>query len=126
MNRYGAMAWDHWERYLPSRVEAMSDPVNFFRDLGEFVEAEVTAEMLVRLDPRDASDPDRLAMLRREVEEELLPIYVLLPAEGDEEPMEYPDADLVEEIPIAFDDPIVERLRRSPIIKPGMWEPPPP
>ena len=41
MNQYAAMAWEHWERYAPSRVAALPDPTRFFAELGAEVEAQV-------------------------------------------------------------------------------------
>lgn len=37
MNRYGLMARQHWERWLPRRYAQVSDPDQFFTDLGRQV-----------------------------------------------------------------------------------------
>ncbi len=124
INRYGAMAWEHWERYRPSTLATIADPISFFRELGSFIEAEVTAETSLRLSPKDATDPTRVAQIRQGVEEELLAAHILLPAETD--PAEDPatDPDLIESFDIALDSPLVGRLRQSPLIEPD--NPPPP
>jgi hypothetical protein len=124
MNRYGAMAWDHWERHRPVTVASIPDPVSYFTELGAFVEAEVTTETQLRLDPLEATDPDRVAQVRREVEEELLPVHVLLAAENDPEPDPAPDPDLVEVLELPVDSPTLERWRRSPLTDPGPEAPP--
>jgi hypothetical protein len=35
MNHYGAMARQHWARWLPSQYAAIEDPESFFTDLGD-------------------------------------------------------------------------------------------
>ena len=35
MNRYGAMARRHWERWLPGQYAVIEDPGGFFAALGE-------------------------------------------------------------------------------------------
>ncbi len=39
INRYGTMAWDHWERHRAQTLQSIDDPTTFFRDLGRSVVA---------------------------------------------------------------------------------------
>ena len=41
MNKYGALAKEHWERVDPERYRAIEDPQTFFSDLGEQVSIQV-------------------------------------------------------------------------------------
>jgi hypothetical protein len=41
MNRYGALAREHWEKYAPSRVAALEDPEEFFAQMGEQIQGQV-------------------------------------------------------------------------------------
>src|SRR6202042_2316070 len=43
MNRYGEMARDHWERWLPARYASIPDPASFFSDLGIRAEQQIDA-----------------------------------------------------------------------------------
>ena len=77
MNRYGALAKEHWEKYAPSRVAALEDPEGFFTDLGEQIEAQVQAIALQLETSSPAQDEylDRVAQLngfRRQAEEIVL------------------------------------------------------
>jgi hypothetical protein len=121
MNPYGAMAWDHWERHRPSELDTIEDPVSFFRELGDLVEAEVTAETNLRLDPTQMTDPTARQRIRREVEEELVAAHVLGPAETDTTAMismtaTSPSDDVAWEIEIPIDSSLLARWRNSPVI----------
>jgi hypothetical protein len=43
MNRYGQMAREHWERWLPARYASIPDPTSFFSDLGIRAEQQIDA-----------------------------------------------------------------------------------
>ena len=75
----------------------------------------------MRLSPTEATDPDRVAQVRREVEEELLAAHVLLPAESDPEPDPEADADLVEVMEIPLDSPILRAVAPVAADRPGLW-----
>ena len=49
MNQYGTRARDHWMVHAPHRVAAMEDPVAFFTQLGEEIQAQVT-QLATRLE----------------------------------------------------------------------------
>lgn len=86
MNQYGAMARQHWTRWLPGRVEAMDDPNSFFSTLGDEVATEIEA-LTVDLAGDDPPGEDylakvgRLNMARLQAEERLLGERVLLAPE---------------------------------------------
>jgi hypothetical protein len=105
MNRYGLMARQHWERWLPDRYAAIEDPGSFFTDLGRQV-----AERVELLAPRLAGDDQpgegylgkagRLGQARRQAEEIVLAEMVLLEPEpgtgeepSDQEPQAQPSGD---------------------------------
>jgi hypothetical protein len=93
MNQYGAMARRHWTRWLPSRVQAMTDPDSFFSTLGDEVAAEIET-LTLNLAGDDPAGEDylaklgRLRMARLQAEERVLGERVLLAPEPglDEEP----------------------------------------
>lgn len=41
MNKYGAIAHAHWQKYLPAQYSRLSDPQSFFEDKGQEIEARV-------------------------------------------------------------------------------------
>ena len=51
MNRYGAMAWEQWERHRPAELAKMTDPVTEFTNLGNLIASEI--------DSRDHDPADR-------------------------------------------------------------------
>jgi len=117
MNRYGAMAWEHWERHRPHDLSTIEDPVSYFQELGEFVNAEITAETNQRLSPTEATDPARVRQVRRDVEEEILATHVLLAAEIDPRADPDEDPDLTEVIEIPLNSPALDRIRQSPLLQ---------
>jgi hypothetical protein len=117
MNRYGAMAWEHWERHRRRDLDTIQDPVSYFRELGEFVDAEVTAETNLRLSPTEATDPNRVSQVRHEVEEEILAAHILLPTETDPTADPEEDPDLTEVIEVPLDNRALDDLRRSPLLQ---------
>ena len=84
MNRYGAMARRHWERWLPEQYAAIEDPDAFFATLGKEAARQVgdLAEQLAGDDqPGEGylERAGRLASARARAEEIVLP-RLLLPA----------------------------------------------
>jgi hypothetical protein len=82
VNRYGAMARRHWERWLPGQYAAISDPGAFFAVLGEEAARQVgdLAEQLTGDDqPGEGylERAGRLASARARAEEMVLPQRVL-------------------------------------------------
>lgn len=77
MNRYGTLAKEHWEKYAPSRVEALEDPKAYFTDLGEQIQGQVQAiaAQLEQSAPAAEEYQARVAQLngfRRQAEELVL------------------------------------------------------
>ncbi|MFM2415795.1 MAG: hypothetical protein RL385_518 [Pseudomonadota bacterium] len=89
MNRYGAMAQKHWQKWLPSRYNQVPNPEAFFTDLGEQVLERITSlEMAIAGDDPPGEDYlaklRRLTMARRDAESDVLREMVLIePEEGD-------------------------------------------
>jgi hypothetical protein len=87
MNKYGAMAEQHWRRWLPSRVAAMTDPSSFFSELGQEAGSRIhdlTMELAGDDPPGETymGKLGRLNMARLRAEEVVLPDLVLLPPES--------------------------------------------
>ena len=84
VNRYGAMARDHWMRWLPARWAAISDPDSFFSDLGTRTEERID-QLAAELAGDDRPGEEylekagRLGEARHRAEEIVLPEEVLLP-----------------------------------------------
>lgn len=55
MNRYGQMAWKHWERHLPEKLAQISDPQTYFTDLGQQAEEEID-ELAASLESQHAQE----------------------------------------------------------------------
>jgi hypothetical protein len=95
MNHYGIQAMQHWRRWLPARYATISNPEEFFEDLGRQVQSEI-AELSPQLagdDPPGESYLDkvgRLNMARTRAEEIVLRERVLLEPEPDTEVSEDP------------------------------------
>jgi hypothetical protein len=82
VNRYGAMARRHWERWLPEQYAAVEDPGGFFAALGEEAARQVDdlAEQLAGGDqPGEGylERAGRLASARARAEEIVFPQRVL-------------------------------------------------
>lgn len=103
MNRYGAMAQQHWRTWLPTRYSELSEPTIFFARLGDEVEARIAREttQLASRAPAQPETPDYLTAvgawnaIRAGVEEQILREMVLLEPEPqtqdlDEIPRETP------------------------------------
>ena len=87
MNRYGAMAQRHWERWLPEQYAAIEDPEAFFAALGEEAAAQVdglAAELAGDGPPGEGylERAGRLASARARAQEIVLPQRVLPPPEA--------------------------------------------
>ena len=87
MNRYGAMARRHWERWLPEQYAAIQDPGAFFAALGEEAARQVDelAGQLAGDGGPGEGYPERagrLAAARARAEEIVLPQRVLPPPEA--------------------------------------------
>ena len=90
MNRYGAMARSHWERWLPQRYATIKDPDSFFSTLGQETARqidELTAELAGDDQPGEGylAKAGRLTAARSQAEEIILPQQVLLPARAWDE-----------------------------------------
>jgi len=87
VNRYGAMARRHWERWLPGQYAVIEDPGGFFAALGEEAARQVDdlAEQLAGDGGPGEGYPERagrLAAARARAEEIVLPQRVLPPPEA--------------------------------------------
>ncbi len=95
MNKYGAMAQKHWQRWLPFRYAQLPDPKAFFTALGERASEQIA--MVEESLLRDATAPEEFIeragqrnMARLQAEEVVLRDMILLVPEGtmeDEEPL---------------------------------------
>jgi len=86
VNKYGAMAQNHWKAWLPSRYAAIPDPASFFSQLGTEVSDRVAALELELLEPERPGEEfltrvGRRNMARLQAEELVLREMVLLPPE---------------------------------------------
>lgn len=100
INRYGLEARAYWQRWLPQRYAALTDPAAFFTALGEQVEQQVGDlwDQLVIKDTPPAEEPHeqrvgRLGLLKAQAEYEVLAELVRLEPElgadaGDEDGLE--------------------------------------
>src|SRR6202044_2689609 len=82
VNRYGAMARRHWERWLPEQYAAIEDPGVFFAALGEEAARQVddlAAQLAGDGPPGEGylGRAGRLALARAQAEEIVLPQQVL-------------------------------------------------
>lgn len=77
MNKYGAIARDHWSRVAPSRYAALPNPEEFFETLGEQVWSQVD-DLSLRIAGTDPvgetylEKVGRLTMAQRQAEEIVL------------------------------------------------------
>lgn len=121
INRYGSMAWDHGERHRPQALRQLTDPETHFRQLGQMVATEIQDATTTRLRAHAGADPTTTEQIRRSVEEEILMTYVFtpdIPASSDWISNDEQDLDLIDEIPIPFDSPLLEAWRTSPLLDP--------
>lgn len=92
MNKYGATARKHWERWLPARYSQLEDPTDYFTRLGEEISEQVDqlSDAIAGSDPPDEgylAKVGRLNMARMNAESQVLREMALLdPEEEDELP----------------------------------------
>jgi len=87
-DEYGELAKRHWTRTDPARVQAMTDPETFFRELGEQVETQVQQLMLSLAGPDQPGEEylqkvGRLNMARLQAEEVVLTALARAPTSAD-------------------------------------------
>lgn len=87
MQKYGAIARDHWKRWLPKRFSEIANPETFFSELGEEIEQRVDelSQALAGDDPPGEQYLDkvgRLQMARANAESQALREMALLEPEG--------------------------------------------
>ncbi len=90
MNKYGARAKKHWEKWLPNRYKALPDPETFFTKMGEQISAQVAelTETLAGDDPPGESYLDKVGrrnMARLQAEERILPETALIAPETEQD-----------------------------------------
>lgn len=95
MNHYGAMAQQHWSRWLPTRYAAIPDPETFFAELGEQAALQIAAlgDELAGADPQGETYLAKLGRLnatRNQAQELVLAELILLPPEPGADPDEEP------------------------------------
>lgn len=86
MNRYGAMARNHWARWLPNQYATISDPDSFFSAIGQETARqidELTTELAGDGEPGEdyLTRAGRLSAARGQAEEIILPRQILPPPE---------------------------------------------
>lgn len=122
MNRFGTLAWEHWERHRPVAMSTIADPVSYFRELGEMLQRELDEELAARLSgqPVATPAPATIDQLRDELTEELLAGHVFIPDDPDPttSTAESVDEDLVESLDLAPDSPTAARWATSRLVQP--------
>ena len=86
MQKYAAIARDHWKRWLPKRFSEISDPETFFSELGDEIEQRVDelSQALAGDDPpheQYLEKVGRLQMARANAESQALREMALLDPE---------------------------------------------
>ncbi len=94
--KYATLAERHWRRWLPSRVQELPDPSNFFSELGEEAASQIedlTFDLAGDDTPGETymQKLGRLQMARVRAEEMVLPGLVLLPPEPGLDEENFPD-----------------------------------
>lgn len=89
VNKYGIKARRHWETFLPSQLQQLSDPEEFFQNLGETAEMEVDAlaDALAGEDPPGetySQKTSRLATARQLAENQIARDLLLVDPEDEE------------------------------------------
>jgi hypothetical protein len=90
MNKYGATAKEHWERWLPERYSQLEDPSEYFTRLGEEIAEQVDglSHAIAGDDPPGEdylAKVERLNMARLNAEGQVLREMALLDPEEEEE-----------------------------------------
>jgi hypothetical protein len=88
MNRYGAMAREHWQLYQPTQYAQLADPATFFTQIGQDMSARITTLSLSLAgdDPGEEGFLEkvgRLNMARLQAEEQVMR-EMLPPSENDD------------------------------------------
>jgi hypothetical protein len=86
MQRYGAIARDHWKKWLPKRYSQLEDPDSYFSELGEQIEERVNelSQALAGDDPpgeQYLEKVGRLRMARTDAESQALQEMALIEPE---------------------------------------------
>jgi hypothetical protein len=86
MNRYGEMASQHWQQWLPTRFRALENPTEFFTNLGEEISARIheLSQAIAGDDPPGEeflAKVGRLNMARANAESQVLRELALLEPE---------------------------------------------
>ena len=87
MQKYAAIARDHWKRWLPKRFSEIENPETFFSELGEEIEQRVDelSQALAGSDPpgeQYLQKVGRLQMARANAESQALREIALLEPES--------------------------------------------
>ena len=113
MNSYGAMAREHWARWLPSRYAQIEDPDSFFSDLGMRTEERIDAlayEMAGDDQPGEGylAKVGRLGEARHRAEQIVLTEDILLAPEpgADEDEEDSPERDPPQGLAVLYEDDI--------------------
>jgi len=64
MNRYGAVAQRHWQKFLPTQYAQIEDPTAFFSELGEQIQEQIN-ELKLSLAGDDPGGESFLAKVGR-------------------------------------------------------------
>jgi hypothetical protein len=86
MNRYGEIARQHWQQWLPKRYRALENPTQFFTNLGEEISTRIheVSQALAGEDPpaeQYLQKLGRLNMARANAESQVLRELALLEPE---------------------------------------------
>lgn len=132
MNEYGAMARDHWIRWIPDQYRQLTDPETFFQELGDQA-ADQVSTMLLDLQASHRQELNDLEYLprvgrinafRQQAQE--LVIADLLPT-PQEEDLEQAGPDPVEDLmdrdgmPIDHEHPLWA-MENDPAVSAQQWE----
>lgn len=86
MNRYGALAMKHWQRWLPNSYRSLTNPIRFFETLGDQVEAQIADQTTTATSDLPPNEDYLAAVgeynaIRHQVEEQILTEWVYLEPE---------------------------------------------
>jgi hypothetical protein len=118
VNRYGAMAREHWARWLPARYAAIEDRDSFFSDLGNRAEERIgslAAELAGDDQPGEGylGKAGRLGEARHRAEEIVLTEDILPApepgADQDEEEADRTDPGPAQGLAVLYEDDLQDR-----------------
>jgi hypothetical protein len=118
VNRYGAMARQHWARWLPARYAAIENPDSFFSDLGNRTEERIgslAADLAGDDKPGEGylGKAGRLGEARHRAEEIVLTEDILLPpepgADPDEEEADRTDPGPAQGLAVLYENDLQDR-----------------